>query len=239
MSRITNSCYFRECSATGRLFAHQIENLSDVAEVGVGDITRARFYPRDGPTGAGKKRRRRFALAGLSLGGIVAFEVLRRAPERVERLALLDTNPNPPTMQQQVQSWEEVRGDDQERPLRGDGSQRLPCCQLTFYQEDPYRLEKAAFRMARNVGEEAFLCQLSIQRGRPDSTARPARHSVSYTGSLWSARRALPGDDARRNGLCHPRFAKLVVIKDSGHLSSMEQPRAVTAILRYWLQETG
>src|SRR3989338_7711471 len=35
----------------------------------------------------------RFALAGLSMGGIVAMEVLRQAPERVERLALLDTNP--------------------------------------------------------------------------------------------------------------------------------------------------
>ena len=76
------------------LFGHQIAHLADVADITVGDLANddsiagmARTVLAAAP--------QRFALAGLSLGGIVAFEIMRRAPERVTRLALLDTNPLP------------------------------------------------------------------------------------------------------------------------------------------------
>ena len=216
-----------------RLFAHQIENLSDVAEVSVGDITRydsihetAQQVLIEAPE--------RFALAGLSLGGIVAFEVLRRAPERVERLALLDTNPNPPT-EQQVESWRKFE-DMTENGCFGQVVEEylLP---TYFHREDP-ALEKDAVQMANDVGEEAFLRQLSVQRDRPDSTK-------VLTGLQCPTLVA----GGRQDTLCpvamHEEMAaaipgsNLVVIEDSGHLSSMEQPQAVTAILRYWLQEGG
>src|SRR5689334_23727575 len=75
----------------GRLFGRQIAGLRGLAEASVGDLTRddtiggmaARVLAAAPP---------RFALAGLSMGGIVAMEVLRRAPGRVERVALMDTN---------------------------------------------------------------------------------------------------------------------------------------------------
>ena len=212
-----------------RLFAHQIENLPDVAEVSVGDITEHDSI-RETAQRVLEGAPEYFAMAGLSLGGIVAFEVLRQAPERVERLALLDTNPHPPTMQQ-LQSWEKFEG--MTKNGRFEEMVQNSMLPTYFYQED-VSLEKAAFRMARNVGEEAFLRQLTIQRGRPDSL------------------QDLPGIQCptlvacgRQDVLCpvtmHEEMAsaipdaKLVVIKDSGHLSSMEQPRAVTVALRDWL----
>jgi pimeloyl-ACP methyl ester carboxylesterase len=74
------------------LFGHQIAHLADVAAITVGDLANddsvagmARTVLAAAPP--------RFALAGLSLGGIVAFEIMRQAPERVTRLALLDTTP--------------------------------------------------------------------------------------------------------------------------------------------------
>ncbi len=90
------------------LFGHQIAHLSDAAEITVGDLATddsiagmARTVLASAP--------QRFALAGLSLGGIVAFEIMRQAPERVSRLALLDTNPLPPRPEQ-LAAWAELGG---------------------------------------------------------------------------------------------------------------------------------
>src|ERR1700674_1030167 len=76
------------------LWRHQIADLGDIADVRVGDLT------RDDSVGGMATRALgnlppRFALAGLSLGGYVALEIMRRAPERVTRLALLDTSARP------------------------------------------------------------------------------------------------------------------------------------------------
>ncbi len=213
-----------------RLFEHQTKNLSDVAEISVGDIT------RDGSISEAahsvlEEAPESFALAGLSLGGIVAFEVLRQAPGRVECLALLDTNLGPPN-EQQLESWNKFEQMTNEGRFEQVVQEYL--LPIYFSREDP-ALEKAAAQMASNVGEKAFLKQLSVQRDRPDS------------------RRDLPGIECptlvaggRQDALCpvemHEEIASgipdadLVVIEDSGHLSSMEQPQAVTAILRYWLQ---
>ena len=90
------------------LFGHQIAHLADVAEITVGDLA-------NDDSVAGMARTvlaaalPRFALAGLSLGGIVALEIMRRAPERVLRLALLDTNPLPPRPEQ-LAAWAELGG---------------------------------------------------------------------------------------------------------------------------------
>ena len=72
------------------LWRHQIETLVDIADIAVADLT-------EEDSGSGMAQRvlasapDEFALAGLSMGGYVAFEILRQAPDRVKRLALLDT----------------------------------------------------------------------------------------------------------------------------------------------------
>lgn len=88
-----------------RLWFHQIENLNDIASIEVGDLTKdvsignmVDRVLKDAPAG--------FALAGLSLGGIVASEIIRRAPERVKRLALLDTTYLPP-LPDQIDTWKQ------------------------------------------------------------------------------------------------------------------------------------
>src|SRR5690349_2876960 len=73
------------------LWRHQSEHLKDTCEIRVMDLT------RDDSVAVMAERvldeaPRTFALAGLSMGGYVAQEIMRRAPERVERLALVDTN---------------------------------------------------------------------------------------------------------------------------------------------------
>src|SRR5690606_18166849 len=81
------------------LWAPQLEALADIADMKVGNLTQsdsmagmARAVLESAPP--------RFALAGLSMGGYVSFEIMRQAPERVTRLALLDTSPRPDTPEQ-------------------------------------------------------------------------------------------------------------------------------------------
>src|SRR5437868_1326265 len=78
------------------LWAAQVEGLADIAEMTVGDLTQADTV-QGMARGVLAKAPPKFALAGLSMGGYVAFEVMRQAPERVTRLALLDTSARPDT----------------------------------------------------------------------------------------------------------------------------------------------
>jgi pimeloyl-ACP methyl ester carboxylesterase len=215
------------------LFAHQTEHLSDACAVWVGDITSADTV--EGMAGSVlEEAPERFALAGLSLGGIVAFEILRRAPERVERLALLDTNARPPRPDQ-LEAWQRFR-EMTESGRFAEVNERhiMPTLLHPDHQQDT-GLTEAIRRMADNVGEEGFLRQLSAQETRPDSRA-----------SLREIRCPTLVAVGREDALCpvelHEEIASavpgaaLVVVEDCGHLSSLEQPQAVTALLRYWLQ---
>jgi pimeloyl-ACP methyl ester carboxylesterase len=215
------------------LFAHQMKHLSDVAAVEVGDITGAdtvEGMARSVLEGAPE----RFDLAGLSLGGIVAFEVLRLAPERVERLALLDTSARPPRPDQ-LEAWKKFREMTESGHFAEVNENHImPPLLHPDHQKDAGLKEKIK-RMAHNVGEEGFLRQLSAQETRPDSRERlkviscPTLVAVGREDALCPVElheeiaSAIPG-------------AALVVIEECGHLSSMEQPQAVTALLRYWLQ---
>lgn len=219
----------------GALFEHQVAHLSDIVGVTVGDMTDgdsvaevARSVLRSAPE--------RFALAGLSLGGIVAFEVMRQAPGRVSRLALLDTNARSPTPQQ-LESWRAFAA------MTEDGRFDEVIERLMPVQIRPDRLRDKALtttitRMAENVGERAFLRQLSAQAGRPDS--REGLSGIPCPTLVVVGRQdALCSVEMHQEIAAAIPDAKLVVIEDCGHLSSLEQPQAVTALLRYWLQGGG
>ena len=215
------------------LFAHQTEHLAGVAAVGFGELTRddsvggmARTVLDGAPE--------RFSLAGLSLGGIVAMEVMRRAPERVERLALVDTSPLPPRPDQ-LETWDGFERMTAEGRFMEVTTERLMPALIHSDRQDEPDLTNAIERMAENVGEGAFLRQLSAQRGRPDSRESLARIECPTL--------VLCG---RQDALCpfalHEEMAGtipgavLVPVEGCGHLSSLERPEAVTAVLRYWMQ---
>ncbi len=218
------------------LFAHQTEHLSEIAEVSVGDLT------RDGSV-AGMARTvldaapERFLLAGLSLGGIVAMELMRRAPERVERLALIDTSPRSPRPDQ-LETWDEFEEMTEDGRFVEVTTERLMPALVHPDRLGDEPLTGAIERMAENVGGAAFLRQLSAQRGRPDS-----RESLA---GIECPTLVLCG---REDALCpfglHEEMAglvpgaALVLVEECGHLSSLERPEAVTAVLRYWLAVAG
>jgi pimeloyl-ACP methyl ester carboxylesterase len=167
------------------------------------------------------------------MGGYLAFEILRQAPDRVTRLALLDTSARADTPEK-TKLRQDLIDLAQTGEFKGVTPRLLP--RLIH----PARLGDAALvgsvlAMAERVGREAFLRQERLLMLRPDS-----RHDL---GLIHCPTLVLCG---RQDGLTPlaeseemaekiPR-AKLVVIEDCGHLSTMERPRAVSAVLRYWLQ---
>jgi pimeloyl-ACP methyl ester carboxylesterase len=213
------------------VFAPQVQALSDVATALVTDIT-------DAPTIAAMAEAvltsapARFALAGHSMGGYVALEVLRRAPERVEALALLDTSARPETAQQTARRRELLALSD------AQGYAALLDA-LWPFEVAPSRVGDAALRrrmdaMMLRTGPEVFARQTDAIIGRPDS--RPHLAAISCPTLVLCGRddviTPLDGSEQMAAGI---PGADLVVLDDCGHLSTWERPEQVDAALRAWL----
>jgi pimeloyl-ACP methyl ester carboxylesterase len=174
----------------------------------------------------------RFALAGLSMGGYIAFVIARQAPDRVARLALLDTAARPETPKQTERRLPQIALAEAGR-LGEIVEQLFPL----FVHRD--RLGDAALRkivdtMAQETGPEAFIRQQRAIMGRPD--ARPLLASIRCPTLV------LVGD---ADELTPPAMAqeiaqgiagaRLVTVPQSGHLTTLEQPEAVNAALVEWM----
>ncbi|GAA1429272.1 alpha/beta hydrolase [Microlunatus lacustris] len=175
----------------------------------------------------------RFALAGLSLGAIVAMALVRRAPARVTRLAVLSTNPYAPTPAQRA-VWAEQRAQlvaGSARTLQGS---LLPLLLSPPVLDRRADVVAATLTMAEELGTEAYDRQLRLQATRVDE--RPGLVLVRCPTLVLAAR------DDRLCGLDrHTEIARLVpgvtlrVVENSGHLSPLEQPAVVSDHLRHWL----
>jgi pimeloyl-ACP methyl ester carboxylesterase len=176
----------------------------------------------------------RFALAGLSMGGYIALEVMRRAPDRVTRLALLDTSARPDTPEQtelrrgliaraEAGGFEAVLAETAPKLLHPD------------HQSDPALLG-AQIRMGLAVGTKAYARQQEAIIGRIDS--RPYLHNIAVpTLVMVGDQDALtPPDRAREIASAVPG-ARLEIVEGAGHLSALEQSDAVDRLLFDWLAD--
>jgi pimeloyl-ACP methyl ester carboxylesterase len=213
------------------LWRPQLEGLADRADAAVADLT------RDNSMSAMAARvlaaaPSRFALAGLSMGGYVAQEIMRQAPERVERLALFDTNARADRPDQTARRRDFIALARRGR-FKGVTKRLLP------YLIHPDRMEDAALTsivmgMAERVGREAFLRQEEAIMGRTDGL-EDLRRIACPTLILCGAQDALTPPKVHREMADRIRYSVLVVIEKCGHLSTLERPEAVTAAMRDWL----
>ncbi|WP_374586699.1 alpha/beta fold hydrolase [Ideonella dechloratans] len=212
------------------LWVHQSEALADVAEVQVADLTQddrveamAARVLAQAPA--------RFALAGLSMGGYVAFEILRQAPERVSRLALLDTTAAPDSPERALQRRRSLAILSRGRFL-GVTQQLLPTLVHPRHVHGP--VGQAVQAMAHRVGPEAYRRQQTAILHRPDS--RPLLPTLTQpTLVLGGADDALT-PPAVLQALAAPiPQAQWHTLPDCGHLPTLEQPEATTALMRRWL----
>lgn len=214
------------------LWQAQLESLSEVARCSVADVSRD-----DTMTEMAKRlldtAPDSFSLAGLSMGGYVAQEVMRLAPQRVSRLALIDTNAHADSAEQI-----EARKDMIRMAESGRFSQVMPRMLpklLPKYRLGDTDLIGELNAMAERVGPKGFVRQQRAIMGRVDGRADLAKITCPTLVMCGE-------DDAITPPEIHQDMAerlpdgKLVVVEESGHLSTMERPRTVNAVLRYWLQ---
>lgn len=177
----------------------------------------------------------RFAVAGLSMGGYAAMTLMRIAPERVERVAFLDTSPHADTAER-VTAREGLVG----RVEAGGFEDVIESHFQTFVH--PSRLGddrvmgdiRAA---ALGVGPEAYVRQQRAIMARPDN--RAVLEAVRCPALvLCGAQDALTPPQLHDEMAALIPGADLVKVDECGHLSPLERPEAVTAALRAWLNRT-
>jgi pimeloyl-ACP methyl ester carboxylesterase len=217
------------CSA--RLYAPQIAALWQFGPVTVAD------HRRDSTMEAIAKRiladaPQRFALAGLSMGGYIAFAIVRMAPERVAKLALLDTSARPDTAEQ-FAGREKFIAMAQVGKL-GDIVETLTPRFLHRNRSNEESLKRIVREMAVDTGAEAFVRQQKAIMARMDS--RPLLASIRCpTLVLVGDGDELTPPELSKEICSDISAARLVVVPDCGHLSTIEKPDAVNAAFGEWL----
>lgn len=219
---------------TEALYTAQIGGLSDVANVTVAGH-------RDAGTMAGlaasilRTAPERFALAGLSMGGYIAFEIMRQAPDRVERLALLDTSARP-DLPEQSENRKRLVALAEKKGV-GAAAREMFAKLVSPANAEDETLKAAFIEMAEATGVTGFANQQAAITGRADSRATLAQITCPTLVLVGDEDQLTPPEVAREiaSGIAGSTFT---LVLDSGHLSTMEAPGAVTNELRLWLAET-
>jgi pimeloyl-ACP methyl ester carboxylesterase len=218
------------CSA--RLFAAQIPALWPFGPVTVADHRRDESMDAIAARVLGDAPPR-FALIGLSMGGYIAMAIMRAAPERVARLALLDTGPRADTPQQSENRQRQI-----DIALGGRFGE-IPGLQWPMLvhknRQHDEALRAVVVQMAEETGADAFVRQQRAIAGRPDS--RPDLTNVACPTLILVG----DGDQLTPPELSHEMNSlipgsRLVTVPDCGHLSTIERPDAVTKALVAFMQ---
>lgn len=177
----------------------------------------------------------RFQLAGISLGGYLCFEILRLAPERVERLALLDTSARPDSAGQSAGRRDMLAAaavDYVTTAVNG-----LTAVVAADRQHDP-ALRAINERMAHTVGLEGFTSQTEAAIARPDSRPTLADITVPTLVLVGEVDALTPPALSEEIAEGIPD-SELVIVPRSGHASTLEEPDFVNDQLVRWFAGTA
>ena len=174
----------------------------------------------------------RFALVGLSMGGYVAMAIQRAAPERVTRIAFLDTSAraDPPERTADRRKLIEIARTEGVRKVQAMLMPRL----IHPDRLGETSLVDSTLAMADDTGFDAFVRQQEAIIARPDS--RPSLSAIRCPALVLVGEQDLqtPPDVAREIAQATPG-AQLVIVPECGHLSTLERPQAVNDALAAWL----
>jgi len=220
-----------------RLFAPQVGALADLAEIVVPDWRRAPLTIWDTWASAARwivdqMPPGKFALAGLSLGGMLAVEIMQIAADRVTKLALLDTG-----MRNQDETERAIRRARIRLANEGHFELVLGLQMSRFipaYRLPDKTLVDEVMTMCGEIGVEIYRRQEELAAIRADR--RPDLPKIKCPTIVVCGR-----DDAATPLFLSEEMiaaiagSELVVIEKCGHLISMEKPEETTGILRRWL----
>jgi pimeloyl-ACP methyl ester carboxylesterase len=175
----------------------------------------------------------RFALIGLSMGGYISFEIMRQAPGRVLKLALLDTSARPDTPEQTENRRMQI-GLAENTPIAALADALFPRLVHPRRRSDE-RLQAIIRTMAQETGAQGFIRQLRAIMARPDS--RPSLSGIRCpTLVLVGDSDELTSPDRAAEMAHGIAGSRLVTVPDCGHISTLERPEQVTKALLELLQ---
>jgi len=218
------------------VWKHQVHALAETAAIQVIDYGASDSIEQMASV-ALDRAPQRFAVAGHSMGGRVAFEVFRRAPDRVLGLALLDTAYKP------LQPGEAGEREKAERAgyVKIAQTQGMKAMARTWLQKmvHPSRLADeplvdSIIEMMGRKSPEIFTGQIKALLGRPDATpvlsaARCPALVLCGREDAWSVL------EVHRDMAARMPHARLAIVENCGHMATMERPEAVTAAFAEWL----
>jgi pimeloyl-ACP methyl ester carboxylesterase len=216
------------------LWRGQVEDLAELCTPWVADVARDDSMTAMAQRVLAEAPAERFALAGLSMGGYVAQAIMRIAPERVERLALLDTSSTADTPEQTARRRGLI-----DLAEKGDFHGVTPRLLPLFVHPDRMSdkpLTAAVMAMTERVGKDAFLRQQRAIMGRPDN--RPNLPKIRCPSLVLCGRQdqMTPLGWSEEIAALIPG-ATLEVIENCGHLTTMERPWEVNVAMRQWLTQ--
>lgn len=173
----------------------------------------------------------RFALAGLSMGGYVALEIMRQAPERVTHLALFDTSARADSEERRETRR---KGIDMIAQGKFIGVSRGLLGQLVAPHNLGTPLADEVQAMSERVGPDAYIRQQKAIMGRVDSVPLLKQIAVPTLVGVGALDKMTPPELAEEMATNIPG-AELVQFPDAAHLPTMENPAAVIAAMRDWL----
>jgi pimeloyl-ACP methyl ester carboxylesterase len=218
---------------TRRLWQRQIADLADLVDVLVPELWRHDSIGAMAQA-ALDAAPERFALGGFSMGGYVGLEIMRRAPERVERLALMDTQAGPDTPEASARRRGFI---EQSKMGRFHGVQPSLLPQIVHRSRlEDTSVVQPILDMSKEVGAQGFINSQTAMIARPDSRRMLVGIDVPTVVVVGRQDQATPLPRSQEMA-ADIANARLVIIEDCGHMSPLEKPDEVSAALRRWLTQ--
>ncbi|MDC3315118.1 alpha/beta hydrolase [Candidatus Thioglobus sp.] len=214
-----------------RIFAPQIEGLSDSIRIIVADIS---GYSTVHELAAEvlKKSPPKFDLLGHSMGGIVAMEMYSQEPNRIEKLVLMDTNPKA-----ELEEVKAMRDPQMKTAREGKLVDVMRDEMKPNYLDASDNRESilhTCMEMAKSMGTEVFINQSKALQTREDQQSTLRLIEVPVLVICGSNDKLCP---VERHELMHSiiNHSELKIINNAGHMPTLEQPKETTEVLKKWL----
>lgn len=212
---------------TGRIYQHQVEHLGQ----GRG-VLLANHWSHDSMAAIAASilavAPDRFALAGTSMGGYVAFEILRQAPERVEKLILMSTSARPDLPERSQGRRQQVAWTQRNGLYAGTLASFPPLVHPARHEDLPLR--NTFVEMALSIGVEGFARQIEAIIGRKDSRADLPGIAVPTLVIVGVDDQLIPPEHGQEiaAGIPDARFER---VEHCGHMGMIEMPETYTRLI--------
>jgi pimeloyl-ACP methyl ester carboxylesterase len=215
------------------LFQEQIATLLPIASVDIVDLTRSSSIADLADDAIKQAPEGRFILIGLSMGGYVAFEIMRRIPERVCGLILIDTSAQPDTAESTATRQALMKLAETDFP---EVIERL-LPRLSHPEQMSLPTVRGVIQsMAASLGKDVFIRHQQAIIGRPDS--RPMLADIDCPTLVICGREdVITPPELSREIAAGIRHAELKIIEQCGHLSTLDQPGEVNKLLHEWIDK--